>query len=212
LTGGATPKKIVPIVEDAPLFGPDLLVIDISEHSKEISRNWGFILLSGVVNFAAGAWALVCPVYATALATASMAIVLCGVGLFSVIGTFYVERGYKLQSLVMGAIMIVLGGLIESDPIQAVAASSLGISAAVFVDGLYRVILAAQNRKLKGWWSLLASGFASIAASIYSVRFLPKAMPYIPGLALGVNLVSVGISRFMVAMAGRELANAYMDI
>ena len=193
-----------------PLFGPDLLIIDHDEAAKQIARNWGFILLSGSMSFAAGLWAFCVPLLATEAAHISTAVTLLAVGLLNVVGSFYVEKGYKLQSFILGSMQLALGAIMEAEPILNMAALTLIIAGTVFVDGLYRLLLAAQNRRMQRWWGVLLSGLASVAGSVYVVKFLPLSAAYVPGLALGCSLLSGGLARILVSLAGRDLANAQM--
>jgi len=196
--------------DEEPMFGPDILIVDQEEAAKQIAKNWGFILLSGSLSLSAGMWAFALPIFATDIAQLSTALTLIGVGAMNVVGTFYVEKGYKLQSFILGAAQLALGAMMETDPVKNVIFLTLAIAGTVFVEGLYKLVLAAQNRKMEGWWAVLFSGLASVAGSVYVVKFLDLTAAFVPGLALGCSLVSGGFSRILVSLAGRELANEKM--
>ena len=189
------------------MFGPDLLVFDTEEAKTEIARNWGFALLSGAFSVAAGSWALLLPFFATELARVSTAVTLLLVGAMNVAGSFFVENGYKLQTFVIGATQLVIGAVIETEPFASKVAASLCIAATVFVDGLYRIVLAAQNPNMEGWWGTLLSGFVSVGVSAYMVKFMDLAAMYVPGIVLGCGLISTGAAKILISLAGRERAN-----
>ncbi|KAG7354436.1 hypothetical protein IV203_003792 [Nitzschia inconspicua] len=88
---------------------------------------------------------------------------------------------------------------------------SLGLCAVTATDGLYRVLFALQNRGMDGFWATLVGRAVSIFRSAWMVKFLGVSSLVVPGLALGLGLISGGFSRIVVSLYGRDYANQALD-
>lgn len=185
----------------------DILVVDTEVAATEAAEHWGLILLSGAAGIAAGSLALYNPFEATDVAYLSTMTSLAVASLIHTGGFLFAERGYKLLTLVMGLSQAALFAFMYVDPFDSELGLSLGVTMSVFVDGLYRVVLAAQNPDLPARWVVLLGGLASAATSIYVTKFMPLTFIAAPGIAMGVSLVATGVARITVGLAGRDVAN-----
>lgn len=184
----------------------DILVVDTAAAATEVADNWGLIMLSGTLGVAAGFLALNNPFEATDVAFLSSFATLVISGVVNVGGSIFAERGYKILTLVMGLSQLALGGFMEVNPFESELALSLGVTISVFADGLYRVVLAAQNPELSGRWVTLLGGLVSMGTSVYVTKYMPLTFVAAPGIALGVSLVTTGLARISVGWAGRSVA------
>jgi uncharacterized membrane protein HdeD (DUF308 family) len=188
------------------LVDSDILVIDTDVAATEIADNWGLILLSGTLGLAAGCLALYNPFEATDVAFLSSLAALTVSGVIHTGGSLFAERGYKILTLILGIAQLALSGVMAMDPFESELGLSLGVCMSVFADGLYRVVLAVQNPDLPGWWPTFLGGFVGMATSVYVTKYMPLTFIAAPGIAMGVSLVSTGIARICVGIAGRNLA------
>lgn len=189
------------------LIDTDILVIDTDVAATEISDNWGLILLSGTLGVVAGCLALYNPFEATDVAFLSSLAALTVSGVINTGGSLFAERGYKILTLILGISQLALSaGIMTIDPSDSELGLSLAVCMSVFADGLYRVVLAVQNPDLPGWWPTFLGGFVGMATSAYVTKYMPLTFIAAPGIAMGVSLVTTGIARIWVGLAGRKLA------
>lgn len=184
---------------------------DKIEAKQAIMKNWGFILSTGIADVIAGCAAVATPIYATAIAQITQVAALFVIGFTNVIGVFFVEKGLKARSLLLGLAQLGLGALIGNNPVESRYLATLLIASLGFSDGLYRLILAVQNTDLpeRGW--TIFGGLASIAVSCLVAANLEVASLFTLGAVLGGLFISAGWSRIFVALGGREDANAIID-
>ena len=189
-------------------LGDTLFVVDATEVKKTIAANWGFILLGGSASLSAGAYLLSLPLFATEVALLSSIATLFGIGFFNLLSGFYAEKGYKAPGILVGLSQMALGYMYATEPEWVTAAATtLGLCFVVMTEGFYRIALALQNSESDGFWVTLLSGMTSVIGSAWIMKFLDVTSAVVPGLALGLGLVSGGISRIVVSLAGREYAN-----
>lgn len=188
------------------LCDTDILVIDTEIAAAEAAENWGLILTSGIVGVAAGFFALYNPFEATDVAFLSSMASLAVAGVINTGGFLFAERGYKLLTLIMGLSQAALTAFMYVDPFDSELGLSIGVTMSIFADGIYRVVLAAQNPDLPGRWVTMLAGLVSAATSIYVTKYMPLTFIAAPGIALGTSLVATGIARVSVGLAGRDLA------
>jgi uncharacterized membrane protein HdeD (DUF308 family) len=197
-----------------PVFGSDLLVLDMEVSKRQIAQNWGFILLAGVASMISGFYLLASPIIGTEYALLSTVFTLFTIGSINIIGSvFFQETGNRFVSLVLGVAQIALGGLMGNLPGDAIASITVLVAFKVFGDGLYRVLLGAQNRgSMDGWWVVVANGLLSMIGAAYALNFLDVSRFFVPGLTLGWGLVNSGCSRIVASMFGRSYANSNMMV
>jgi uncharacterized membrane protein HdeD (DUF308 family) len=186
------------------------LEVDVEEAKKEIARNWGFILTSGVLNVLGGSLATFLPVYATGVAYTMVAASLAILGVVGVAGTFYAEKGMKAKSLIFGAANLFLYYRMWHYPFESVNILTAYILAFTITDGLHESAFAIQNKELPHRnWNFL-SGLSSIAVGVYAAIKMPVSSMVVPGICLGINLITSGISKVAIGLFGQEEANSRM--
>jgi uncharacterized membrane protein HdeD (DUF308 family) len=212
-TGGAAAEPLpdepaaVALTSEDNQFLRNFLVVEMAMVKKQIAANWGFILLGGSASLLAGSYLLSHLVLGTEIALLTTICTLLVVGFSNLMISFCAEQGHKLPGILVGATQLGLGYLYATEPAWLTAAAmTLGLCAVITTEGVYRVMLALQNRKMDGYWATLISGLASIAGSAWAVKSLVISSSIVPGLALGLGLISGGLSRIVVSMYGRNYA------
>jgi uncharacterized membrane protein HdeD (DUF308 family) len=192
----------------------EILVIsddDMAAAKLEIQKNWGFILTSGVADILAGCAAIAAPIYATAIAQVTQLAALFVIGFTNILGTFYVEKGLKARSLLLGVAQVAMGIVLGNNPVEFRYLATLFIASLGFADGLYRLVLAVQNADLaeRGW--TIFTGLVSMAVSSLLAANLDVTSLFALGMIMGNLFIGAGWGRIFVALCGRADANAVLD-
>lgn len=189
-----------------------LLVVELALVKRQIATNWGFILLGGTTSLLAGLYLIGLPLLGTEVALLTTICTLLGAGFSNLMSGLYAEQGYKLSGILVGATQMALGYFYAMEPAWLTAAiMTLGLCSVIATEGLYRVILALQNREVDGFWATLISGAVSIVGSALVVKCIGVSSLVVPGLALGLSLISGGVSRIVVSLYGRSYAKQAME-
>lgn len=154
--------------------------------------------------------ALLLPFYATAMAGTCLAWSLAVLGVLGIGGVFVAENGFKATSLLFGIINLYLFRLMANNPLSSLNALTFWISAVSVSEGFHETAFAIRNKDLpnRGWNFL--SGISSIAIGAYAFISMPYTSLVVPGIALGVNFITTGISKIAIGLAGQEEANDRM--
>lgn len=184
---------------------------DQAQAKVDVMKNWGFILSIGIADLIAGCAAVAAPIYATAIAQVTQVAALFVIGFTNVLGVFFVEKGQKARSLLLGIAQIALGTLIGNNPVESRYLATWLIACLGFADGLYSLVLAIQNSKLaeRGW--VIFGGVVSMVVSCVVAANLDVASLFTLGAVLGGLFITAGWSRIFVALGGRDDANAIID-
>jgi uncharacterized membrane protein HdeD (DUF308 family) len=130
-----------------------------------------------------------------------------GFGLFAVISGGRSALGFWWNLLT--AIVYILAGLaVLTRPVAGVLTLTIILAAYLLAGGAMRIFLAVGYRKqVPGAWVwVLISGLVDIVLSFIIMMGLPGTATWVLGLLVGVNLLMMGFSLVMVAMAVRRAA------
>lgn len=180
---------------------------DTAATAYDVVRNWQWIMALGIINIVGGLVCLITPATASLVAEAIIAFTVLLVGVANLTGVCYADDFLKGYYLVLGGIQFVLGLLMWKNPFGTLATLTFIIGIAILLDGSYQVLLCYQNRGMKGWGLVLASGLASVVLGIIVLTGLPEASIYVIGLMWGINLLTMGNLRVHLAWEGRSVAN-----
>lgn len=175
---------------------------------KEVAKNWGWLLAAGVVSVLAGTFCLMAPMVATAAVGIFLAVILLLVGSVNLAGVCFAEKGMKLESFVVGAVQLLLAGMIVYYPLASVMSLTIFIAVLLMFEGVSRLVLAFTARGVPGWGWMLAGGLATVATSVIIITALPTAAFWVIGILVGANLICQGAVRIAVALEARKIANA----
>ena len=188
------------------IIGVTLIDVDVDAAVADLKENWGWLLAEGMVQVIFGALSYALPILSTSYIGlyANWALVVTGV--LNMMGLLFAERGLKIRSFLLGLAQVGLGALLELYPLESLATVTTAIAFTFMADGLFRIIVAEQNRDLPGWFWTFASGLFSIALGAYVLYTLPLSSLETIGTLAGMNLMSTGSSRIKIAWLGRALA------
>jgi uncharacterized membrane protein HdeD (DUF308 family) len=116
------------------------------------------------------------------------------------------EKGFW-PKLFLGLLLMVVGILLLSHIIGSILSLTLGLGMAIFIEGVFEVILASQLRPKASWGWVLLSGIITIIAGILLLAQWPSDSPGILGLLPGSSFIMTGIWTVMFSLATHRSAN-----
>ena len=182
------------------------LEVNFEKATDELSKNWGWIVGSGVLTMTVGAAALFMPVFASGVAYDATVLTLAASAFVGLISVFVRENGHKVKSGLSGLGYGALAYYMGTHPAQGLDIITLSIATVIAAEGLYEIALAVKNENLQGRGWHFVSGAASSIAGLFLSANIPVASLVAPGVALGVRLTGQGASKVAVGLAGKEIA------
>jgi len=190
-------KSLTHLFESERTFGFD---------PHRLAERWGWFIALGVVMLLAGVFALGDTVLVTLLSVIFIGAALLVGGVFQVIHAFAnKEWGAFLFALLCGALYIISGFLIMSEPVQGSVVITILLVAALCVSGAMRIAMALRHREIPGWWLLLLSGLISVGLAIGLYLSLPWSGLWFLGMVIAIELLFQGISWIRLGLALRDL-------
>jgi uncharacterized membrane protein HdeD (DUF308 family) len=173
-----------------------------------IHAHWKFFLAEGIVMLVLGLFAIAVP------EVASLAITILIGWLFFVGGIFRSlsvlrHRGLPgfVWSLATAVLAILLGLVLLLRPIAGVLTLTIALVAFFLVEGIAAILLAVEHRRhLPSWGWVLASGLVDLLLAYLIWDGWPSSAGWAIGLLVGINMVFVGLSLVMTAIAARTMA------
>jgi uncharacterized membrane protein HdeD (DUF308 family) len=171
--------------------------------------HWKFFLAEGIVMLVLGLAAIAVP------EIASLTIAILIGWLFFVGGIFRTlsllrHRGMPgfAWSVSTAVLAIVLGLVLLLRPIAGVLTLTIALVAFFVVEGGAAILLAIEHRRhLPSWGWVLLSGLVDLLLAFLIWDGWPSSAGWAIGLLVGINMVFVGLSLIMTAIAARTMAN-----
>jgi uncharacterized membrane protein HdeD (DUF308 family) len=169
--------------------------------------HWKFFLAEGIVMLVLGLVAIAVP------EIASLTIAILIGWLFFVGGIFRTlsvlrHRGMPgfAWSLLTAVLAIVLGLVLLLRPIAGVLTLTIALVAFFVVEGVTAILLAIEHRRhLPSWGWVLLSGLVDLLLAFLIWDGWPSSAGWAIGLLVGINMVFVGLSLIMTAIAARTM-------
>jgi uncharacterized membrane protein HdeD (DUF308 family) len=110
-------------------------------------------------------------------------------------------------SLLTAVLAIVLGLVLLLRPIAGVLTLTLALVVFFVVEGVAAILLAIEHRRhLASWGWVLVSGLVDLLLALLIWDGWPSSAGWAIGLLVGINMVFVGVSLIMTALAARKMA------
>jgi uncharacterized membrane protein HdeD (DUF308 family) len=170
--------------------------------------HWKLFLAEGVVMMVLGLLAIAVP------EVASLAITIFIGWLFFIGGIFRTVSLLQHRnmpgfgwSLATALLAIVLGLVLLLRPIAGVLTLTLALIAFFILEGLSAILLAIEHRRhLPSWGWVLFSGLVDLLLAFLIWDGWPSSAGWAIGLLVGINMVFLGLSLIMTALAARTMA------
>jgi uncharacterized membrane protein HdeD (DUF308 family) len=176
--------------------------------AEAIHAHWKLFLAEGIVMLVLGLLAIAVP------EVASLAIAILIGWLFFIGGIFRTLSLLQHRSmpgfawsLLTSLLAIVLGVVLLFRPIAGVLTLTIVLVAFFIIEGVAAILLAIEHRRhLPSWGWVLLSGLVDLLLAYLIWDGWPSSAGWAIGLLVGVNMVFVGLSLIMTAIAARTMA------
>lgn len=173
----------------------------IPETREKADPSWWGAILVGAIFIFTGLFVLGDVVAATVISAFLIGILLLVAGAAEVFQAFSAQywRGFLLRLLV-GALYIVAGLMLVTDPARASITLTLVFALALIASGIVRIVQAVQYWE---WFGvlLLISGIVGIAAGLIILSKWPVSGLWVLGAVVGIDLLLHGL--WWISLGGR---------
>ena len=171
----------------------------------DISRNWGWIMVGGVLLVILGIIGLSMEFTMTIISVLFFGIMVVIGGAIILINTFQAQ-GWKskLWHMLIGLLYIAAGIVMINDPAGSAVWFTLFIAAYLLVVGFLRILTSFQMRGVSGWGWTLAAGIAAVILGVMIFAQWPVSGLWAIGLFVSIDLLMQGISMITIAMAAKQ--------
>jgi uncharacterized membrane protein HdeD (DUF308 family) len=179
-----------------------------SRLADAIHAHWKLFLAEGIVMMLLGLAAIAVPEVASLAITILIGWLFFVGGIFRTISLLQHRRmpGFA-WSLLAAVLAIALGLVLLLRPLAGVLTLTIWLIAFFIIEGIAAILLAVEHRRhLPSWGWVLFSGLVDLFLAYLIWDGWPSSAAWAIGLLVGVNMVFVGLSLIMTALAARSLA------
>src|SRR5260370_25810957 len=174
-----------------------------------IHAHWKLFLAQGIVMMVLGLLSVVGPILAT------LAVEIFVGWLFFVAGLFravWVWRSREMPgfawSFLAAVLAIILGVILILRPLAGVLTLTMVLVAFFVIEGIASIIGAIEHRQhLRSWGWVLFSGIIDLLLAYLIWQGWPSSASWAIGLLVGINMLFLGLSLVMTALAARVMGN-----
>jgi len=179
---------------------PDAVAV-VKQGSK-----WGIVW--GVLLVILGMLAIAEPFLAAVALATFVAWLLIFVGIVHVALAFHAHSGKAIAwKLLVGVAYLFIGGYLLFRPVVGVASLTLMLAFLFLVEGVLDFMLWWKSRSVRGaFWILVDSIITLLLGGMIYVHW-PSSSFYAIGTLLGISLIISGVTRVMLSLAVRSLAD-----
>ncbi|HEX7007673.1 MAG TPA: HdeD family acid-resistance protein [Alphaproteobacteria bacterium] len=191
------------MVDDPVLQGDELR----RRIAAAIGQHWKLFLVQGIVMVILGVIAIALPNIATLAITIMIGWLFVIGGIVRAISIWRSREapGFWL-SLLTAVLAIVLGLILLLNPPEGVLTLTVVLIVLFVFEGLASIVMALEFRRhIRQWGWMLFSGILDLILAYLIFQGWPSTAEWAIGLLVGINMVFVGMSLIMTALAGRAL-------
>lgn len=183
--------------------------LDMKKESlMAFGKNWGYFLAWGIALIILGIVALYFTTATTLISVALIGVLLFISGVVVIVDTFQFWWGkWKgfIWHFLIGALYLIAGIILLSGPILGAMSLTLFLGSFFVIVGIFRIIYSIAVRMTKWGWNLV-SGIISLVLGLMILSEWPGSSLFILGLFVGIDLLMIGWTYVMVALAAKGLA------
>jgi uncharacterized membrane protein HdeD (DUF308 family) len=170
--------------------------------------HWKLFLAEGIVMMVLGLLAIAVPEVATLAITIFLGWLFFVGGIFRTVSVVqHREMPGFVWSLLTAVLAIVLGLVLILRPIAGVLTLTIWLIVFFIIEGIAAIFLAIEHRRhLPSWGWVLLSGLVDLLLAYLIWDGWPSSAAWAIGLLVGINMVFVGLSLVMTALAARTMA------
>lgn len=176
--------------------------------ASAIHDHWKLFLVEGVVMVVLGLVAIAVPEVASLAITIFIGWLFFVGGIFRTISVVQHRTmpgfGWALATALLA---IILGLVLLLRPIAGVLTLTLALVVFFVLEGISAILLALEHRRhLSSWGWILFSGLIDLLLAFLIWDGWPSSADWAIGLLVGINMVFLGLSLIMTALAARTMA------
>ena len=172
-----------------------------------IHAHWKLVLVQGIVMMVLGFLAVAEPNVATFAIGIFVGWLFFVGGIFRTLSVLrHRQMPGFVWSLLTAVLAIVLGLILLLRPVAGVLTLTLALVVFFVVEGVAAILLAIEHRRhLASWGWVLLSGLVDLLLAFLIWDGWPSSASWAIGLLVGINMVFVGVSLIMTALAARKM-------
>jgi uncharacterized membrane protein HdeD (DUF308 family) len=170
--------------------------------------HWKLFLAEGVIMMALGLLAIAVPEVASVVITIFIGWLFFIGGIFRTVSLLRHRNmpGF-VWSLITALLAIALGLILLLRPVAGVLTLTLALVVFFILEGISAILLAIEHRRhLPSWGWVLFSGLIDLLLAFLIWDGWPSSADWAIGLLVGINMVFLGLSLIMTALAARTMA------
>lgn len=179
----------------------------LSSIQQSIRLNWGWLLTLGIFLFLLGIFAISLSTLTTLVTVMFLGALILVSGILILFDTFkfwWGEWGGFVLHLLMGAIYVIVGGMLLQSPLVASISLTLLLGIFYLVIGVVRLIYSFSVRVPQTGWRVL-NALITLLIGILILAAWPSGSLFIIGLFVGIDLLVAGIAYMMIALTPQSV-------
>jgi uncharacterized membrane protein HdeD (DUF308 family) len=130
-------------------------------------------------------------------------------GVTQIIFGFRTHGGWHvLLEFVLGVLYIIAGIYLLMHPVGGLLALTLILAWCLFIYGIFALFLAFRIKPHSGWGWVLFDGIITILLGVLILKHWPNTSDWVVGTLFGISIFMSGVTRLMMSLALRKVANA----
>jgi len=177
--------------------------------ASTIHAHWKLFLAQGIVMMVLGVLAVALPNIATLAIEIFVGWLFFIGGIFRAMSVWHTRQAPGFAWALLTAVLsIVLGLILVFRPMAGVLTLTIVLVAFFIVEGIASIIGAIEHRQhLRSWGWVLFSGVVDLLLAYLIWQGWPSSASWAIGLLVGVNMLFLGLSLVMTALAARLMGN-----
>jgi uncharacterized membrane protein HdeD (DUF308 family) len=177
--------------------------------ASTIHAHWKLFLAQGIVMMALGLLAVAVPNIATLAVEIFVGWLFFVGGIFRAISVWRSPRALGFAwSLLAAVLSVVLGLILIFHPFAGVLTLTMVLVAFFIIEGIASIVAAVEHRQhLRSWGWVLFSGIIDLLLAYLIWQGWPSSAAWAIGLLVGINMLFLGLSLVMTALAARLMGN-----
>lgn len=162
----------------------------------------------GALSVIAGVVALLNPLAATLTAELLTGYLFIAIGLLMLLSIFFDDSwGSRLLSLILGLAVLAIGINLVNKPLEGILQLTVVVALLMIFIGALRIVFAFWMPATSVKILLIVAGLVSVALGAMILTSFPFSATVVLGILLGIELISNGISLFVLGLVARDQAS-----
>jgi uncharacterized membrane protein HdeD (DUF308 family) len=177
--------------------------------ASTIHAHWKLFLAQGIVMIVLGVLAVALPNLATLAVEIFVGWLFFVGGIFRMVSVWHSRQapGF-VWSMLTAILSVVLGLILVLRPLAGVLTLTMVLVAFFILEGIASIIGAVEHRQhLRSWGWVLFSGIIDLVLAYLIWAGWPSSASWAIGLLVGINMLFLGLSLVMTAVAARLMGN-----